>query len=441
MTKTLTIVGGGLAGCEAALRAAAYGLKVRLWEMKPARFSPAHVNPDLAELVCSNSLRSDAPENAVGLLKAELRHLGSEVLRAADLTRVPAGQALAVDRTAFSREITAKISANSAIEIIREPYQPPLEVQSPIVIAAGPLADTGIASALSELTGGENLHFYDAIAPVVTFESLDLTKMFFSDRYGSTGEGDYLNAPFTQEEFDVFYQALIEADRSEPRSFEDEKYFEGCLPVEVMAQRGRQTLTFGPMKPVGLTSPATGRRPFAALQLRREDLAGTHWNLVGFQTRLTRPSQAKVFRLIPGLKTAIFAKWGSIHRNTFITAPKVLDPFMRLKAAPNVFVAGQLSGVEGYVESAAQGLWAGENAARQVLGRPLVHPPAETACGALLGHLASERLPFAPSNVTFGLFPPVPPEVPKRNRGQWRVKQAAASMEDFIKTIDFAPSL
>ncbi|MDR2442157.1 MAG: methylenetetrahydrofolate--tRNA-(uracil(54)-C(5))-methyltransferase (FADH(2)-oxidizing) TrmFO [Deltaproteobacteria bacterium] len=437
MKPSLTVVGGGLSGCEAAYRAAAYGLKVRLVEMKPILFSPAHSNPDLAELVCSNSFRSDDLKNAVGLLKAELRRLGSIVMLAADQTRVPAGRALAVDRESFSQLVTSKLGSLPQIEIVRDVFQPPLNNQGPLVIAAGPLAEDALTEALSAITGAENLHFYDAVAPVVTKESLDLSRMFFADRYGQAPGGDYLNAPMDKELFVAFLNALKEADQSEKRTFENERYFEGCLPIEVMAQRGVHTLAYGPMKPVGLIDPKTNQRPYAAVQLRREDEAGTHWNIVGFQTRLTRQAQMRVFRLIPGLENAQFARFGSIHRNTFLTAPKVLDPYQRLKVAPEIFIAGQLSGVEGYVESAAQGLWAGENAARYVLGKPLVRPPEATASGALLGHLTRDSSNFSPSNITFGLFPPVPPNITKAEQASFRQNQSQSLLEDFLREIDY----
>ncbi|MDR2422327.1 MAG: methylenetetrahydrofolate--tRNA-(uracil(54)-C(5))-methyltransferase (FADH(2)-oxidizing) TrmFO, partial [Deltaproteobacteria bacterium] len=411
MTREVHVVGGGLAGCEAALRLAANGLKAVVWEMKPGKFSPAHRLSTLAELVCSNSFRSDSPDKAVGLLKEELVQLGSVVMRAALEHRVPAGRCLAVDRVLFSQKATALVSSHPLVEIRREEFTGEFIPSEPLILAGGPLASEALVDFLKKLNPEKSLFFYDALAPIVAYESLDLSKIYRADRYGPEGEGDYLNCPLTQAEYEAFYAALVEADRVEPRPFEENRCFEGCLPIEVMAARGPKTLVFGPMKPVGLNDPKTGQRPAAVVQLRRENLAGTLWNLVGFQTRLTRPAQDRVFRLIPGLEKAEFSRYGAIHRNTFVEAPAVLDPYQRLLAAPQIFVAGQLSGVEGYVESATQGLWAAECASRQALGRPLARPPRETALGSLLSHLEDfgGRQGFAPSNVNFGLFPPPRP--------------------------------
>ncbi len=427
----LEVIGGGLAGCEAAWRAANQGLTVRLWEMKPERFSPAHKFPGLAELVCSNSLRADKPENAVGLLKEEMRRLGSIVLAAADQTRVPAGGALAVDRERFSRLITRLIEEHPLIELVRREVKQWPAGEAPVVVAAGPLISEALTALLSSLTGAPYLHFYDALAPIVTDESLDKTRVYPANRY-QTGVGDYLNSPLDREEFEAFWEALVAADQVTPRSFEDQHYFEGCLPIEVMAGRGPRTLTFGPMKPVGLEKP-DGQRPYAVVQLRRENEAGTLWNLVGFQTRLTRLAQERVFRTLPGLEKAEFARYGAIHRNTYVDAPKVLDEYQRLVGAERFFLAGQISGVEGYVESAAQGLWAGENAVRTVKGWPLIIPPPTTALGALLSHLRdrSGRGKFGPSNINFGLFKPPPPEVKKGDRAAWLLAKARQDFEPF----------
>ncbi|MDR1486740.1 MAG: methylenetetrahydrofolate--tRNA-(uracil(54)-C(5))-methyltransferase (FADH(2)-oxidizing) TrmFO [Deltaproteobacteria bacterium] len=435
----VTIIGGGLAGCEACWRALANGLKVTLWEMKPKKFSPAHINPNLAELVCSNSFRADDPKNAVGLLKEELRLLGSLVMSVADLTKVPAGRALAVDREEFSRLVTEKLTAAPNLTIIREEFTPPFPFEQIIVVAAGPLASDGLTNELKRLAGSENLHFYDALAPIVAFESLNLQKIFAADRYGEPGQGDYLNCPLTKDEFMVFYDALTQADRTSPRPFENMKFFEGCLPIEVMAARGEKTLTFGPMKPVGLTDPRTGRKPYAVVQLRRENPQASSWNMVGFQTRLTRASQDKVFRLIPGLENAEFSRYGAIHRNTYLQAPQVLDQYQRLKLFPTIFLAGQISGVEGYVESAAQGLWAGENASRMALGKRPLEPPRDTALGSLLSHLKGYGPPssFAPSNVNFGLFPSPPPAIHKRDHSSWRLAQARDAWPSFLEEIGY----
>ncbi|MDR2141804.1 MAG: methylenetetrahydrofolate--tRNA-(uracil(54)-C(5))-methyltransferase (FADH(2)-oxidizing) TrmFO [Deltaproteobacteria bacterium] len=440
MTREVHVIGGGLAGCEAATRLAAHGLRPIIWEMKPHKFSPAHRLETLAELVCSNSLRADSPEKAVGLLKEELTKLGSVVMRAALETQVPAGRCLAVDRLLFSQRVTELVSALPGVEIRRTEFTGEEVPPGPLILAGGPLASDPLVDFIKKRALEKNLFFYDALAPIVTFDSLDLTKMYKADRYGESGEGDYLNCPLTEEEYAVFYQALVEADQVEPRSFEENRCFEGCLPIEIMAARGPRTLTFGPMKPVGLNDPKTGRRPAAVAQLRRENLAGTLWNLVGFQTRLTRPAQDRVFRLIPGLAKAEFSRYGAIHRNTYLEAPETLDYYQRLKTDPEIFIAGQLSGVEGYVESAAQGLWAGENAARQALGLPLTRPPRETALGSLLSHLDSfgGRKDFAPSNINFGLFPPPPADAPRKIPGAWRVERARAALETFLKEINYA---
>jgi methylenetetrahydrofolate--tRNA-(uracil-5-)-methyltransferase len=445
----LNIIGGGLAGAEAAFRVVTHGLSAVIWEMKPQKFSPAHKSPDLAELVCSNSFRAFSPANAVGLLKEELEFLGSVVMEAAKTTEVPAGKALAVDRTLFSKRVTELLTSHPNITIRREeftkwpddcnPEAPNPEARNPIVVATGPLTSEPLVEMLQKLTGENNLSFYDALAPIVTYESLDLSRVFSGDRYGEEGEGDYLNAPMDREEFLKFYEALINADLLTPRSFEDAKYFEGCLPIEVMAKRGIKTLTFGPMKPVGLIDPKTSKKPFAVVQLRRENKEGTTWNLVGFQTRLKIGSQREVFRLIPGLSNAEFVRYGAIHRNTYLEAPKVLDPYQRLLSSPHIFIGGQLSGVEGYVESTAQGLWAGENAARAALRLPLVLPPPETAIGALISHLHpnSHRKNFSPSNINFGLFPAAPDTVPRKEHGSYRISNAREKLQLFLKEINY----
>jgi methylenetetrahydrofolate--tRNA-(uracil-5-)-methyltransferase len=417
MNKTgfeVEIVGGGLAGCEAAFQAAGRGLKVRLWEMKPGCFSPAHTLPTLAELVCSNSFRSDRPESAVGLLKEEMRALGSLVMRAAEQTKVPAGTALAVDRLLFSQTLTRAVEEHPLIEVVREEVRAWPAGSAPVVVAGGPLASEALVDLLRPLAGVPYLNFYDALAPIVTYDSLDLTRVYPANRY-QAGPGDYFNCPFDRCEFEHFLAALLAADQVMPRSFEDERYFEGCLPIEVMARRGPRTLTFGPMKPVGLEDPSTGRRPYAVAQLRRENQAGSLWNLVGFQTRLTRPAQEKVLRLIPGLGRAEFARYGAIHRNTYLDAPQVLDEFQRFQKDGRFFAAGQISGVEGYVESAASGLWVGENAARSVRGRPLLSPRPSFALGALMAYLQGTGRYFYPTNINFGLFASSP-ETSKRQR-------------------------
>ncbi len=420
----VTVVGGGLAGSEAAWQLAQAGVEVELVEMKPARRSPAHQLDGLAELVCSNSLRSDDPASAVGLLHEELRRLESLVLSAADATRVPAGQALAVDRVRFSERITSVLSAHprvqvTAREVTRLPSGPELAV-----LATGPLTSEALSADLAAVCGGR-LHFYDAIAPVVAADSVDRTVAFGSSRWGKGGDDDYLNLPLDEAQYRAFVAALREAEVVTPHGFEEPRYFEGCLPVEVMASRGPDVLAFGPMKPVGLTDPRTGRRPFAVVQLRREDAAGTAYNLVGFQTRLTWPAQRRVFGgLLPGLAGAEWLRLGQIHRNTFLEAPRVLAPDLSLRALPHVLVAGQLTGVEGYVESTACGLIAARAVLDRLEGRDFRPPPPETALGALHRHLTGEAhpegLPYGPSHILFALFPPLT----GRHRGKAARKSA-----------------
>jgi methylenetetrahydrofolate--tRNA-(uracil-5-)-methyltransferase len=442
----ITVIGGGLAGCEAAMRAAANGLRVKLYEMKPGEFSPAHASPYLAELVCSNSFRSNDGKSAVGLLKNEMRLLGSVVMWAAEKTKVPAGGALAVNREDFGRLVTEAIEKHPLIRLIREKVQRPFDdhwaQRGPVIVATGPLAGVETTGPLEELTGGKNLNFYDALAPIVTRDSLDLEKLFAADRYHHGPGGAYLNCPLNEEELTVFIEALLAADQVRARPFEKEKYFEGCLPIEVMASRGLRTLTFGPMKPVGLIDPKTGKRPAAVVQLRPENLAGTHYNLVGFQTRMTIGAQEKVLRLIPALRQAKFARYGAIHRNSYVNAPKVLDAFQRLLAKRDFFLAGQISGVEGYLESASQGLWAGQNASRLVKNLPPLLPPRETALGSLLARLGPDGGPnrprdFCPSNVNFGLFPEPDPQVPKGLWPQERLRRAQAAWAPFLKEIAY----
>jgi methylenetetrahydrofolate--tRNA-(uracil-5-)-methyltransferase len=423
----LTIIGGGLAGVEAAWQAARRGVKVRLYEMKPRRFSPAHQSPLLGELVCSNSLRADRVENAVGLLKEEMRRLGSLLLAAAGATRVPAGKALAVDRDAFAAYLTEALEKEPLVEIIREEITA-IDEDRTTIIATGPLTSDALAGELARITGQEHLHFYDAIAPIVYAESLEMSKVFRASRYDA-GD-DYLNCPFTEEEYAAFYQALMAGEQVPLKSFEEPRYFEGCLPIEVMAARGYLTLVYGPLKPVGLADPGTGRQPFAVAQLRQENREGTIYNLVGFQTKLKYGEQERVFRLIPGLENAEFARLGSIHRNTFIRSPGLLSPHLNFLTYPRIFLAGQISGVEGYVESGAMGLLAGINAARQARSQPLVTPPRATALGALVHHLTNTGTKdFQPMNVNFGLFPSLHGRTPKKLRGAAYAARALAELE------------
>ena len=406
------IVGGGLAGTEAALILADHGVRVVLHEQKPERRSPAHKEDGLAELVCSNSLRSDNPHNAVGLLHEELRRLGSPVLAQADRARVPAGDALAVDRVVFSGGLTARVAAHPLVRVeggeVKElPAGPEL-----CVVATGPLTGESLARSMAEAVGASQLAFYDAIAPIVAGESVDRSLAFEQSRYGKGQGADYLNLPLTREEYERFVDELLRGQKVKPHEFEEPRYFEGCLPIEVMAERGRDVLAYGPMKPVGLTDPRTGRRPHAVVQLRREDMAGTAWNLVGFQTRLTWPEQKRIFSsCIPGLREAEWVRLGQVHRNTFLNAPRAIAPDGSLKSRPHVYCAGQITGVEGYVESAASGHVAARRILARLQGTEFVPPPSTSAIGALLRHVSGEAHPpgyeYQPTNVVHALFPPL----------------------------------
>lgn len=432
------IIGGGLAGCEAAWQSAKRGVSVTLYDMKPHRFTPAHESEQLAELVCSNSFRSDAVDSAVGLLKEEMRRTGSLIIDAADRTAVPAGKALAVDRQRFAEMITDTMEQHPDITVVRrEITELPPEGEQPVILATGPLTSAALSERLEELTGSR-LAFYDAIAPIVDAESLDMDIVYRKSRWDDEGPGDYLNCPMDKEQYTHFITRLMEAETVPLKSFEEGvKYFEGCLPIEVMCSRGEDTLRFGPMKPVGLAHPETGEIPYAVVQLRAENNEQTMYNLVGFQTKLTYPAQKEIFRLIPGLENAVFYRLGSIHRNTFINAPALLDGFLQMKNRPGLFVAGQLSGVEGYVESAAMGMLAGINAAGMAKNGVLPPaPPAATALGALLNHLTrSDSKHFQPSNVNFGLFPPLGRKMRKRDRGAYRAKQALELHQQWIQAL------
>jgi methylenetetrahydrofolate--tRNA-(uracil-5-)-methyltransferase len=426
MPGSVTIVGGGLAGSEAAWQLARAGVAVRLVEMKPARRSPAHVLDGLAELVCSNSLRSDNPANAVGLLHEELRRLGSLVLAAADATRVPAGDALAVDRERFSAEVTQRLRGDPRVTFAMEELRTLPPGPDLVLVATGPLTAEPLAAEIAALAGS-GLHFYDAIAPIVTDDSIDREIAYARSRWGKGSGDDYLNLPLDEGQYRAFVEALVAGGKVAPREFEEPRYFEGCLPIEVMAERGAEVLAHGPMKPVGLEDPRTGRRPHAVVQLRREDVAGTAWNLVGFQTRLTWPEQRRIFRaFLPGLAGAEFARYGQVHRNTFLDAPRVLAPDLSARARPHLFFAGQITGVEGYVESAACGLLAARAVLDRLAGRPFAPPPAATAMGALHRHLTGEAHPpgydYQPTNVVYALFPPLA----GRHRGKIARKEAYA---------------
>ena len=410
---SVKIIGAGLAGCEAAWQAARLGVRVTLYEMKPKKLSPAHHSENFAELVCSNSLRSNQLNNAVGLLKEEMRLMGSLIMEAALATEVPAGAALAVNRELFSNYITEKIKSHPNITVVEEEVSE-VSDDSITVIATGPLTSEPMAEWISSLTGGSELHFFDAAAPIVDFSSVDMSKAFFASRYGKGNPEDYLNCPMTKEEYDAFYNALINAEAAPLKSFDKEYQenelvvFEGCMPVEVMAKRGYDTLRYGPMKPVGLPLPSTGEDAFATVQLRRENKEGTMYNIVGFQTHLTFGEQKRVFRMIPGLESAEFFRYGVMHRNTYLNSPGFLTPTYAVKARPYLFFAGQMTGVEGYVESASSGFVAGVNAAMAALGREEVIFPRETEIGALshyvsLGGVSSN---FQPMNANFGIIAP-----------------------------------
>jgi len=433
MSVAITMVGGGLAGSEAAWQAAERGASVTLYEMRPRKTTPAHVSDRLAELVCSNSLGSDLPDRAAGLLKAELRYLRSLVLTCADETRVPAGGALAVDRELFAAEVTHRVEAHPRIRVAREEVTAIPE--GIIVIATGPLTSDALAGDIAALTGQEHLYFYDALAPIVAADSIDMAIAFRASRYGK-GDADYINCPMTDEEYIRFVEALVAAERIPLRQFEreDARFFEGCLAVEVMGARGRDTLAFGPLRPVGLTDPRTGKRPYAVVQLRQDNLAGTLYNLVGFQTNLRYGEQERVFRLIPGLERAEFVRYGHMHRNTFINAPLFLEPTMAFRDRPGLFFAGQITGVEGYVGSVGSGWVAGVNAARLALGEePLVLPRA-TMLGALC-HYVSRAEPdaFQPMKANFGLMPSLSPPVRnKRKRYQAYAARALADLKALL---------
>jgi len=424
----ITVVGGGLAGSEAAWQAAERGVQVTLYEMRPYQTTPAHVSDQLAELVCSNSLGSNLPNRAAGLLKAELRHLGSLVLACADGTRVPAGGALAVDRQRFAASVTRRIEAHPRVRLVRQEVATVPDERA--VIATGPLTSHALAESIAALTGQDHLYFYDALAPIVTADSIDMSVAFRASRYGK-GDADYVNCPMTEGEYERFVDALVTAERIPLRDFEreDARFFEGCLAVEVMAARGRETLAFGPLRPVGLTDPRTGERPYAVVQLRQDNLAGTLYNMVGFQTNLRYGEQRRVFRLIPGLERAEFVRYGHMHRNTFINAPLFLESTMRFHDRSGLFFAGQITGVEGYVGSVGSGWVAGVNAARFVLGQGSLTLPRTTMLGALCHYVSSaEPGSFQPMKANFGLLPPLSP--PVRNKRKRYRAYAARAMAD-----------
>jgi len=446
------IIGGGLAGSEAAWQAAALGVDVVLHEMRPVRATAVHKTDRLAELVCSNSFRGDKLDNAVGLLKEEMRRLGSLIMRAAEAARVPAGAALAVDRDRFSGEVTEAIGSHPRIKLVREEVpRVPRDLDGPVIVATGPLTSDALSADIAAMVGSKHLYFYDAISPIVSAESIDMSKVFRASRWGRSlggtrvapdpqpgeggaacgmddGEGDYLNCPFTADEYARFYAELMAAEKAPLHEFDDPKFFEGCLPIEVMASRGVDTLRFGPMKPVGLVDPRTGREAYAIVQLRQDNLAGDHFSLVGFQTQMKWGEQARVLQLIPGLERAEFVRFGMIHRNTYINGPTVLRETWQVKDRDDLFFAGQISGVEGYVESAASGLLAGRNAAAVALGLPVSPAPRTSAIGALSYYVShADPRYYQPTNITFGIMPPLVASEGRKVPGRKADRKAAQS--------------
>ena len=432
--ESVTVIGAGLAGSECAWQLAQRGIPVVLREMKPEKKTPAHVTGYFAELCCSNSLRGAGLENAVGLLKEELRRLDSLILRCADATAVPAGGALAVDREGFARMVTESVLGHPNITMV--PGEVTAIPEGNVVIASGPLTSDALADAIAEkLGGGHTLNFFDAAAPLVTFDSVDMDSAYFASRYDK-GTPDYINCPMTKEEYQAFWAELVKAEEAEVHGFEDSGVFEGCMPVEVMARRGEDTLRFGPLKPRGLVDPKTGREPYAVVQLRRDNADGTIYNLVGFQTHLKWGEQKRVFSMIPGLENAEFVRYGVMHRNTFLDAPRVLSAQLCLKAHPNVFFAGQITGFEGYMESAACGLLAARNLYARLEGRQLPPPPADTMCGALVQYLTTENKNFQPMGANMGILPPLPAETrprDKRLRYMAQAERAVASFQQWLE--------
>lgn len=445
----VTVLGAGLAGCEAALWLAGKGVQVELWEQKPARFSPAHKSAGFAELICSNSLKAERLDSASGLLKEEMRRMGSRLLDAAETARVAAGGALAVDRDAFSAEVTRMVEQQPNITVRREEATS-IDESAPILVATGPLTEGALAEAIGTLAGGERLHFYDAVAPIVTAESLDYDKVFAASRYGR-GEADYLNCPFNKAEYEAFYAALAAAERAPLHDFDEAAapapdargkkadavtVYEGCMPIEIMAGRGAETMRYGPLRPVGLTDPRTGHRPWANVQLRAENRERTLYNLVGFQTNLKWGEQKRVFSMIPGLERAEFVRYGVMHRNTFLDSPRVLTAQLCLKEHPNVFFAGQITGFEGYMESAASGLLAARSLYARLAGAALPPPPADTMCGALVRYITAENKNFQPMGANMGILPPLPAESRPRDKRLRYLAQAQRAADSFQIWVD-----
>ncbi|RUN75270.1 methylenetetrahydrofolate--tRNA-(uracil(54)-C(5))-methyltransferase (FADH(2)-oxidizing) TrmFO [Sphingomonas sp. TF3] len=437
MTHQIHIIGGGLAGSEAAWQLAEAGFAVKLSEMRGSgEMTPAHQTDGLAELVCSNSFRSDdADSNAVGLIHQEMRTLNSLILREADIHKVPAGSALAVDRDRFSDGVTAALAAHPNITLVRERVDT-LPDTGPVIVATGPLTAPALADTIGEATGKDALAFFDAIAPIVHFDSIDMDVAWMASRWDKGDSKDYINCPMTKDEYLAFHTGLIEGEKTEFKEWENVPYFEGCMPIEVAAARGVDTLRYGPMKPVGLDDPRTGRWPYAVVQLRQDNASGTLWNIVGFQTKLKHSEQVRLFRTIPGLHNAEFARLGGLHRNTFIRSPELLDETLRLKSRPNIRFAGQITGCEGYVESAAVGLMAGRFAAAELGGKAMTPPPVTTALGALLHHITGAAVAetYQPMNVNFGLFPPIEGRTKKADRKKMYTDRARAALGEWLAT-------
>ncbi len=432
----IIVIGAGLAGSEAAYQIAQRGVNVILYEMRPKKFTPAHKTEYFAELVCSNSFRSKELTKAIGLLKEELKILNSLIIEAAIKCEIPGGKAWVVDRECFSKYITKKLMENPLIEVRREEVNE-IPRDKIVIVATGPLTSEALAQNLSQLIETPFLHFYDAISPIVYADSINWEKVFVANRGEDSEEGVYINCPMNKEEYEAFVEELLKAEKVPLKPFEEPKYFEGCLPIEVMAERGKDTLRFGPMKPTGLKDPRTGKEPYAVVQLRPENKEKTLYNLVGFQTKLKYTEQEHIFRLIPGLERAEFARFGSIHRNTFVNAPLVLTPYLQLKKFPNIFLAGQITGVEGYIESTAMGFLAGLNAVRLIQGKKLVFPPPETALGALINYLQTANPKyFQPMNINWGLFPPLNiSRVSKKNKYLLLSQRAIEKLKEWLKEI------
>ena len=430
MNDYVTVIGGGLAGCEAAYQIAKRGIKVKLYEMKPKEFSPAHSNENLAEIVCSNSFKSNSITNACGLLKEELRRLDSLLIKIADETSVPAGQALAVDREKFSLRVTQEIEKNPSIEVIREECTKIDSKNNIVIIATGPLTSENLSKQIIRLTGKDRLAFYDAAAPIIEKDSIDFNIAFYGDRYGKEGDSSYINLPMDKEEYEKFYNELVNAEIVTLHEFEKREIFEGCMPIEVMAKRGADTIRFGPLKPVGFTDSRTGKRPYAIIQLRQDNKEGTLYNMVGFQTNLKFGEQKRVFSMIPGLEHAEFVKYGVMHRNTFINSPELLDNTYNLKNNTNIFFAGQITGVEGYVESIASGLVAGINAVSKIKNQEKKVFPKETVIGALADYISTPNEKFQPMNANFGILPPLEEKIKDKQK---RYEELAKNSLKYLK--------